>query len=257
MFERFTDRARRVVVLAQEEARLLGHDYIGTEHLLLGLISDGEGLAARALAQLDVALPKVRYLVEEIVGRGSGAPTGHVPFTRRAKKVLELSLRESRHLGHDYIGTEHILLGLVREGEGVAAQVLERQGLTLARVREQVLQILSGLERGHQTPPPAGEGAAGGFIGYSDVPFRRWRGSLPSWRRRKPREGRVGSPICPACGSDVSESAASRTYRVADAEGEGFRAVLFVYCSECGTTFTSQVLPSEEADAGGVPETGA
>src|SRR5579859_1598409 len=124
MFERFTDRARRVIVLAQDEARLLDHNYIGTEHLLLGLIHEGEGVAAAALRELGVSLDAVRQKVEEIIGRGQQAPAGHIPFTPRAKKVLELSLRESNQLGHGYIGTEHILLGLLREGEGVAAQVL-------------------------------------------------------------------------------------------------------------------------------------
>jgi ATP-dependent Clp protease ATP-binding subunit ClpA len=144
MFERFTDRARRVVVLAQEEARLLNHDYIGTEHLLLGLAHEGQGVAATALESLGISLEAVRAQVEEIIGQGQGAPAGHVPFTPRAKKVLELSLRESKQLGHDYIGTEHILLGLFREGEGVAAQVLVRLGGDLSRVRQQVIGLLSG-----------------------------------------------------------------------------------------------------------------
>ena len=135
MFERFTDRARRVVVLAQEEARMLNHNYIGTEHLLLGLIHEGDGVAAKALESLGVSLEAVRAQVEEIIGQGQEAPSGHIPFTPRAKTVLELSLRESRQLGHDYIGTEHILLGLLREGEGVAAQVLVRLGADLNRVR--------------------------------------------------------------------------------------------------------------------------
>jgi ATP-dependent Clp protease ATP-binding subunit ClpC len=144
MFERFTDRARRVVVLAQEEARLLNHNYIGTEHLLLGLIHEGQGVAAKALESLGIRLEAVRSQVEEIIGRGERAPTGHIPFTPRAKKVLELSLRESKQLGHDYIGTEHILLGLVREGEGVAAQVLVKLGADLSRARGQVIELLSG-----------------------------------------------------------------------------------------------------------------
>jgi ATP-dependent Clp protease ATP-binding subunit ClpC len=144
MFERFTDRARRVVVLAQEEARLLNHNYIGTEHILLGLISEGEGVAAKALESLGVSLDSVRSQVEEIIGTGSSSPQGHIPFTPRAKKVLELSLREALQLGHNYIGTEHILLGLIREGEGVAAQVLQKLGADLGRVRQQVIQLLSG-----------------------------------------------------------------------------------------------------------------
>lgn len=144
MFERFTDRARRVVVLAQEEARLLNHNYIGTEHILLGLIHEGEGVAAKALESLGISLEAVRNQVEEIIGQGGSSPSGHIPFTPRAKKVLELSLREALQLGHNYIGTEHILLGLIREGEGVAAQVLVKLGADLSRVRQQVIQLLSG-----------------------------------------------------------------------------------------------------------------
>ena len=137
MFERFTDRARRVVVLAQEEARMLDHNYIGTEHILLGLIHEGEGVAAKALESLGISLDAVREQVQEIIGQGQQAPSGHIPFTPRAKKVLELSLREALQLGHNYIGTEHILLGLIREGEGVAAQVLVKLGADLNRVRQQ------------------------------------------------------------------------------------------------------------------------
>ena len=146
MFERFTDRARRVVVLAQEEARMLNHNYIGTEHILLGLIHEGEGVAAKGLEALGISLEAVRSQVEEIIGQGQQAPSGHIPFTPRAKKVLELSLREALQLGHNYIGTEHILLGLIREGEGVAAQVLVKLGADLNRVRQQVIQLLSGYQ---------------------------------------------------------------------------------------------------------------
>jgi ATP-dependent Clp protease ATP-binding subunit ClpA len=152
MFQRFTDRARRVVVLAQEEASRLDHGYIGTEHILLGLIHEGEGVAAEALKALGISLGPVRQQVEEIIGRGQEAPQGHIPFTPRAKKVLELSLRESRQLGHDYIGTEHILLGLIREGDGVAAQVLVRLGADQNRVRQQVIQLLHG--RAAEEPGP-------------------------------------------------------------------------------------------------------
>ncbi len=151
MFERFTDRARRVVVLAQEEARMLDHNYIGTEHILLGLLHEGQGVAAKALQSLGISLEAVRQQVEQIIGRGQEAPSGHIPFTPRAKKVLELSLREAHQLGHDYIGTEHILLGLIREGEGVAAQVLVRLGADLNRARQQVIQLL----QGHQGKEPA------------------------------------------------------------------------------------------------------
>src|SRR5712675_1080900 len=157
MFERFTDRARRVVVLAQEEARMLNHNYIGTEHILLGLIHEGEGVAAKALESLGISLDAVRQQVEEIIGQGQQAPSGHIPFTPRAKKVLELSLREALQLGHNYIGTEHILLGLIREGEGVAAQVLVKLGADLNRVRQQVIQLLSG----YQGKEPATAGGPG------------------------------------------------------------------------------------------------
>jgi ATP-dependent Clp protease ATP-binding subunit ClpA len=155
MFERFTERARRVVVLAQEEARLLDHNYIGTEHLLLGLIREGEGVAAKVLAALGISLDAVREQVIGIVGRGEQPPSGHVPFTPRAKKVLALSLREATQLGHNYIGTEHILLGLIREGEGVAARVLTQLGADLDRTRQQAVRML----HGYQAREPAGSGS--------------------------------------------------------------------------------------------------
>ncbi|WP_182495621.1 ATP-dependent Clp protease ATP-binding subunit [Nesterenkonia jeotgali] len=158
MFERFTDRARRVVVLAQEEARMLNHNYIGTEHILLGLIHEGEGVAAKALESLDISLTGVREKVQEKIGPGQNAPSGHIPFTPRAKKVLELSLREALQLGHNYIGTEHILLGLIREGEGVAAQVLVELNADLNKVRQQVIQLLSGYSGGNQEKAGAGVG---------------------------------------------------------------------------------------------------
>ncbi len=154
MFERFTDRARRVVVLAQEEARILNHNYIGTEHILLGLIHEGEGVAAKALESLGISLEAVRQQVEEIIGQGQQAPSGHIPFTPRAKKVLELSLREALQLGHNYIGTEHILLGLIHEGEGVAAQVLVRLGAELDRVRQQVVELVNAQEGESETSRP-------------------------------------------------------------------------------------------------------
>ncbi|WP_394940553.1 ATP-dependent Clp protease ATP-binding subunit [Psychromicrobium sp. YIM B11713] len=158
MFERFTDRARRVVVLAQEEARMLNHNYIGTEHILLGLIHEGEGIAAKALESLNISLDAVREQVQEIIGQGQQAPSGHIPFTPRAKKVLELSLREALQLGHNYIGTEHILLGLIREGEGVAAQVLVKLGADLSRVRQQVIQLLSGYQGKETATAGVGQG---------------------------------------------------------------------------------------------------
>jgi ATP-dependent Clp protease ATP-binding subunit ClpA len=142
MFEKFSDRARRVVVLSQEEARLLNHDYIGTEHILLGLIHEGDGVAAKALESLGIGLEAVRHQVEEIIGQGGSPPGEQIPFTPRAKKVLELSLREAIQLGHNYIGTEHILLGLLREGEGVACQVLVKLGADLPKTRARVLQLM-------------------------------------------------------------------------------------------------------------------
>jgi ATP-dependent Clp protease ATP-binding subunit ClpC len=160
MFERFTDRARRVVVLAQEEARFLNHNYIGTEHILLGLLNEGEGIAAQALESLDIDLASVRDEVVKIIGQGQQSPSGHIPFTPRAKKVLELSLREALQLGHNYIGTEHILLGLIREGEGVAAQVLQQLGAELQKVRQTVIQLLSG-PGGSEEQQPKTAGAGG------------------------------------------------------------------------------------------------
>ena len=172
MFERFTDRARRVVVLAQEEARLLDHNYIGTEHLLLGLIREGEGVAAKALESLDISLETVRQQVEETIGQGEQAPSGHIPFTPRAKKVLELSLREAMQLGHNYIGTEHILLGLIREGEGVAAQVLIGLGADLNRVRQQAIQML------HRSAARVVTGTAGVFESRLSA-VEQWVGMAP------------------------------------------------------------------------------
>ena len=170
MFERFTDRARRVIVLAQDEAKLLNHNYIGTEHILLGLIHEGEGVAAQALEQLGVTLEKVRAQLEEIIGHGPNPPTGHIPFTPRAKKVLELSLREALQMNHSYIGTEHVLLGICREGEGVAAQVLIKLGVDLGRVRSTVMQLMQGTgqEPESRGPEPVEIGAGvGGRVGAS------------------------------------------------------------------------------------------
>jgi ATP-dependent Clp protease ATP-binding subunit ClpC len=198
LFERFTDRARRVVVLAQEEAVLLNHNYIGTEHILLGLIHEGEGVAAKAVESLGISVEAVRAEVEEIIGIGGSSPTGQIPFTPRAKKVLELSLREALQLGHNYIGTEHILLGLIREGDGVAAQVLLKLGADLSRVRQQVIALLSGFsgaqERVDVVAPPIEPDAA---------------------------------PRCPRCGADLTEQAAYRT------TGAG---IALVFCLRCHTT---------------------
>jgi ATP-dependent Clp protease ATP-binding subunit ClpA len=152
VFERFTDRARRVVVLAQEEARMLNHNYIGTEHILLGLIHEGEGVACQALESMGISLQAVRDQVEEIIGQGQTPAAGHIPFTPRSKKILELSLREAHRLGHNYIGTEHILLGLIREGEGVGAQILQKLGVDLNTARERVIVVLQSYAGGEAPP---------------------------------------------------------------------------------------------------------
>jgi ATP-dependent Clp protease ATP-binding subunit ClpC len=191
MFERFTDRARRVVVLAQEEARMLSHNYIGTEHILLGLIHEGEGVAAKALESLDISLEAVRAQVEEIIGQGQQAPSGHIPFTPRAKKVLELSLREALQLGHSYIGTEHILLGLIREGEGVAAQVLQKLGADLNRVRQQVIQLLSGFQGKESAGAGATTGASGGDAPSSSLVLDQFGRNLT----QDAREGKLDPVI--------------------------------------------------------------
>ena len=169
MFERFTDQARRVVVLAQEEARMLGHNYIGTEHILLGLLSEGEGLAAQALRALEITLEAARGQVAEIIGAGTGQLTGHIPFTPRTKKVLELSLREAQRLGDGFIGTEHILLGLAREGEGVGAQILERLGAPKDRVTAQVLATARTAPGEELRREPAGRVPAGGPVTIREV----------------------------------------------------------------------------------------
>jgi ATP-dependent Clp protease ATP-binding subunit ClpC len=187
MFERFTDRARRVLVLAQEEARLLNHSFIGTEHILLGLIHEGEGVAAKALESLGISLEAVREKVEETIGPAGSAPTGSPPFTPRAKKVLELSLREALQLGHNYIGTEHMLLGLVREGEGVAAQVLISLGADLAKVRQQVIQLISGYqgrEGALNEPAPGIARLQRRRAGFSALPVGE------EWSAQVVREGR-------------------------------------------------------------------
>jgi ATP-dependent Clp protease ATP-binding subunit ClpC len=202
LFERFTDRARRVVVLAQEEARLLNHNYIGTEHILLGLIHEGEGVAAKALESLSISLEGVRAQVEEIIGQGGSSPSGHIPFTPRAKKVLELSLREALQLGHNYIGTEHILLGLIREGEGVAAQVLVKLGADLSRVRQQVIQLLSGYqsggtssgtgEKGQPTAAGVGQSSSGGDATQGSLVLDQFGRNLTTMAREKKLDPVIG-----------------------------------------------------------------
>jgi ATP-dependent Clp protease ATP-binding subunit ClpA len=227
VFERFTDRARRVVVLAAEESRLLNHRHIGTEHILLGLIHEGEGVAAQVLVSLGIPLERARREVEAMVGAGGHAPSGHIPFTPRAKKVLELSLREALRLGHNYIGTEHLLLGVLREGEGVAAQVLLRLGGDLERVaREVVEQIEPGVAdtpSGERIEWPAemSEQEVVGRTGTSGVShFRGVAGSLDS-------------PVCPRCQGGLERTARIAVFDVPDASGET-RPIRFVFCSACG-----------------------
>jgi ATP-dependent Clp protease ATP-binding subunit ClpA len=216
MFERFTDGARRVVVLAQEESRLLRHDYIGTEHLLLGLLHEGAGVGATALTELGVSLTAVRHQVESIVGRGREEPGGHIPFTPRAKKVVELSLREALQLGDGFIGTEHLLLGMLREGDGVAAQILMKLGVDLERTRETVVRA-----RDEQ-----GSGSSGrlrskfveaGIGGLAVV--RAAVGTDP--------------PRCPHCGSSIDEQL--RTTRLPATDETGAPStVRVVWCGVCG-----------------------
>jgi ATP-dependent Clp protease ATP-binding subunit ClpC len=224
MFERFTDRARRAVVLAQEEARMLNHNYIGTEHILLGLIHEGEGVAARVLASMQVSLAAVRRQVEEIVGEGQTATAGHIPFTPRAKKVLELSLREALQLGHNYIGTEHILLGLIREGEGVAAQVLQKLGADLQATRREVVQSLSamGVEAA-----AVGDAPSGGLAGEVDErpPFRE----VEDQSIEMPES----APVCGRCRTPLVSSLRVRTI-AAKGEGEASTDVRIVFCGTCG-----------------------
>ena len=230
MFERFTDRARRVVVLAQEEARLLNHNYIGTEHVLLGLIREGEGVAPRALDALGISLEAVRGQVEEIVGQGQAAPAGHIPFTARAKKVLELSLREALQLGHNYIGSEHLLLGLVREGEGVAAQVLQKLGADLDQVRQTVIRLLTGYTGGKE---PASAGESGREVSMAPV--------------EAPEEGEGVGPRCPTCRAWLGQGgrAASTVIGLPDATGGEPRSVVFVFCGRCGRVLGTSVPGTE------------
>jgi hypothetical protein len=208
MFERFTNESRRVLVLAQEEARLLYHNFIGTEHILLGLIHQG-GVGARALGSLDIHLEAVRVAVQETIGPAGTWVTGSPPFTPRAKKVLELSLREALQLGHTYIGTEHILLGLIREGEGVAAQVLVGLGADLSRVRQAVIQLLSGAD----APSPEGEGVGG--------------------------PAPVVHPHCSRCHANLAEFARYTRIEAAPGdeavEAQGPLSLTVLYCGRCGS----------------------
>jgi len=220
VFERFTDRARRVVVLAQEEARLLNHAHIGTEHLLLGLVSEGEGVAARALAALNITPEAARNEVKLIVGGGSEAPPqGYIPFTPRAKKALELSLRNALGLGHSFIGTEHILLGLVQEGSeagaGAAARVLHALGAEPDAIRQQVMALIS-------VPGPGGA----------------WSRTASS--SQDPPTG----PLCPQCRALTTETANTAALTIPGPEGVLLPFVA-VYCGMCGATYT--LLPGSPA----------
>ena len=217
MFERFTDRARRVVVLAQEEARMLRHNYIGTEHILLGLVREGGGVAAMALESLNISLEAVRQQVGEIIGHGQAAPTGHIPFTPRAKKVLELSLREALQLGHHYIGTEHILLGLIDEAEGIAAQVLQKLGADLNRVRQTIIQLLSEYT--------GGEAAAGATAETTALMSKVVPADVLA--------SSEGFPTCPTCRSSLAETLAVQTLELK--AGDEATMVKMAYCNRCGT----------------------
>jgi len=218
MFERFSDRGRRVVVLAQEEARALNHDYIGTEHILLGLLAEPDGVASRALRGMRVDLSTARRRVEEIIGRGQVPAHGREPFTPRAKKVFEYSLREAIELKHDHIGTEHLLLALLREGEGVACQVLTQLGVGFDAARDVVIDILGGSQ-----PKDGGDSP--------DVTA----------------EQQIGEPLCPVCQARLIESASYRVLEVAEHGGEGHRRVLFLFCLRCGTAIDNEILPEDPA----------
>jgi ATP-dependent Clp protease ATP-binding subunit ClpA len=229
VFERFTDRARRVVVLAQQEARMLNHNYIGTEHILLALIHEREGVAAKALEVLNISLEGARQQVEEIVGKGEVPAVGHIPFTPRAKKVLELAFREAMQLGHDYIGTEHILLGLIREGEGVGAEVLQGLGADLNRVRQTVIQLLSGYTSG---------------IGEGVLTESEQTGLWHPTKR--------GLPRCPSCGRPLEGELRYRRMLAAsrDADEDPVSVRIF-FCGRCGTALAGlwgdpQVAPPTE-----------
>jgi ATP-dependent Clp protease ATP-binding subunit ClpC len=221
MFERFTDRTRRVLVLAQEEARLLNHGFIGTEHLLLGLIHEGDGVAALALERCGITLEAARNEVHAMVGATSTSPSGSPPFTLRAKKVLELALREALQLGHSYIGTEHILLGLIREGEGVGATVIGRLGVDLGRLRQQVISLMSG------TAENFGVEVEGRTPAATTYPLQIESPGL-----------HADPPRCSRCRAGLSEEARYNVIEVpTDDPGvdEGVLSVTVIYCNRCGT----------------------
>jgi len=275
MFERFTDRARRVVVLAQEEARALNHNYIGTEHVLLGLVREEDGVACRALDALDVSLHTVRTQVERIIGPGAAPVSGHIPFTPRAKRVLELSLREALQLGHSYIGTEHLLLGMIREGEGVACQVLVKLGADLNRVRQQVIQIMSGYAESPEgflrtelridpttfplcrtcriplagslrfseefgTPVPETKAEA---LAYMELEVLAEQDPTSVTARagvsesRWLRAGMLSGPACKHCGGSLQAATGGRFLDAAGHDQPGSLRVLLLYCTSCGAPF--------------------
>jgi len=242
VFERFTDRARRVVVLAQEESRLLGHLHIGTEHLLLGLVREDEGIAAQALTALEIDLDAVRARVEGMIGRGPGQSQGHIPFTPRAKKVLEMSLREALQLGHNYIGTEHILLGLLREGQGVACQVLMSEGVTLPVARQEVIGLLATMGQESALAAESGGGAA---WTAPAAPVERASSSGGRLRRREGEPERI--PVCPRCDADLTESLRYRAQEVTHGpEDEApARQAALLYCAECGRVLAADLLDPE------------
>lgn len=214
MFERFTDRARKVVVHAQEHARDLNHDYIGTEHFLIGLLSEDGSMARQVLRSFDLEREHVVAGVEDIVGRGATRPVGHISFTPRAKKVLELSLREAVRLGNDYISTEHLLLGIAREGEGVAAQILTRRNVALGDLRQRVLEFLEGTATGT-------EGAAGPRIGKMEDFL---------------------APTCPNCRAAIQETVAFKDLEIPEEDGDRRITMRFVFCEACGHTIKSMIV---------------
>jgi ATP-dependent Clp protease ATP-binding subunit ClpA len=225
VFERFTDRGRRVLVLAQEEARLLNHSFIGTEHVLLGLIQEGDGVAAQALQAVGVTLQAARLKVEETIGMSGSPPSGSPPFTPRAKKVLELAMRESLQMGHHHIGTEHLLLGIIREGEGVASSVLLSLGADLGQVRQKVIELISG---------------------RTEEELRFGGGPITSVFEVGNDQGLVPRhPQCPHCRADVAEDARYSTVDVLpgveDEQSDPLQVVI-VYCGRCDSTLS--ILPA-------------
>jgi len=208
---------------------MLNHNYIGTEHILLGLVRERDGVAAKALGSLSIGLNAVRREVEEIIGQGQAAPTGHIPFTPRAKKVLELSLREALQLGHNYIGTEHILLGLIREGEGVAAQVLQKLGADLNRVRQTVIQLLSGYAAGAEVRKvERGAEMEVGAEMEEELATETAPTAIPATE---------DAPMCPNCFAALDETLAVKNVETAS-ESEHV-SVKIAYCNRCGVALGS------------------